>query len=370
MIESDSLDRITLENNLLQNGGGLDEIVRELLKIIMFIFLKIKFSDKIFLQVPQATKQSTQKLVPPSQARALPAPPPPSQQPARSQSVTTSAILALPVPLSTPRPLPLPPAPKPQQQPPALKLQPAPKSLQSASTPWYQFWPSWGGGNNKKKIKKNITRLYNCYILSLNQNGGTIIHNELSLKIKKRLNKKITELKNLEGGTSADDFYNELLIKTELVIKKDKEVKDNLKISLRPILLQTLSIEKDNIFFAQYIKIINSLKFDNIINFNELIIWNIIKILIEEKKTEIKNEYDKTFGQQKGGKYNNLEGGDITIKNFLEKIGLILLGIILLPILIIFVLLVVCGLLPSYESHEKYSNFWSWINTLPHLNRK
>ena len=339
MIESDSLDRITLENNLLQNGGGLDEIVRELLKIIMFIFLKIKFSDKIFLQVPQATKQSTQKLVPPSQARALPAPPPPSQQPARSQSVTTSAILALPVPLSTPRPLPLPPAPKPQQQPPALKLQPAPKSLQSASTPWYQFWPSWGGGNNKKKIKKNITRLYNCYILSLNQNGGTIIHNEL-------------------------------LIKTELVIKKDKEVKDNLKISLRPILLQTLSIEKDNIFFAQYIKIINSLKFDNIINFNELIIWNIIKILIEEKKTEIKNEYDKTFGQQKGGKYNNLEGGDITIKNFLEKIGLILLGIILLPILIIFVLLVVCGLLPSYESHEKYSNFWSWINTLPHLNRK
>jgi len=44
----------------------------------------------------------------------------------------------------------------------------------------------------------NIVRLYDCYVLSQNLNGG--VNNELSLKIKKKLDKKIAELKNSEGG--------------------------------------------------------------------------------------------------------------------------------------------------------------------------
>ena len=63
------------------------------------------------------------------------------------------------------------------------------------------------GGGIKKKLKKNIIRLYNCYVLSQNQN-----QDKLSFIIKKRLDNKIIELKNLEGGT-----YDELLIKNKLI---------------------------------------------------------------------------------------------------------------------------------------------------------
>lgn len=92
MIDSDSLDRITLDsddvqtlerfenhyynhkNNIMQNGGASDDFLREpIQKIIMLIFSKIKFSDKILLtfsQVPQSTKKTQ---VPPT--RALPGPP-------------------------------------------------------------------------------------------------------------------------------------------------------------------------------------------------------------------------------------------------------------------------------------------------------
>ena len=116
---------------------------------------------------------------------------------------------------------------------------------------------------------------------------------QLSLGLsKKRLNKKITELKNLEGGTKSDDFYNKLLRKTKKVIDKNNEVKVYLNKSLQPIILQILSIEKDNIF-TQYITNNITNIFNNIPNFNELIIWNIIKILMEQKKTEIKNAYEK-----------------------------------------------------------------------------
>ena len=69
--------------------------------------------------------------------------------------------------------------------------------------PKYWFWPSSGGGNNKKKLKKNIIRLYNCYILSQNQNGGA--NNKLSFLIKKKLDKKIAELKFIEGGGFFED---------------------------------------------------------------------------------------------------------------------------------------------------------------------
>ena len=61
------------------------------------------------------------------------------------------------------------------------------------------------------KLKKNIRRLFNCYILSQNQNGGNNNNNnnnnDLSIQIKKKLDKKIAELitrltpnKDLEGG--------------------------------------------------------------------------------------------------------------------------------------------------------------------------
>ena len=57
------------------------------------------------------------------------------------------------------------------------------------------------GGSNK--LEKNIKRLYNCYVLSQNQNGGDN-NNELSSQVKKRLDKKIGELiahnYDLEGG--------------------------------------------------------------------------------------------------------------------------------------------------------------------------
>lgn len=73
------------------------------------------------------------------------------------------------------------------------------------------------GGNNINKLKKNIERLYNCYILSLNQNGGE--NNELSFLIKKKLDKKIDELNDLEGGLLfRDKQYNN---NNEGDIKKD-----------------------------------------------------------------------------------------------------------------------------------------------------
>lgn len=313
MIESDSLDRIILDNNLLQNGGGLDEIVRgELQKIIMFIFLKIKFSDKIFLQVPQATKQSTQKKpVAPSQARALP-PSPPVPPRLSKQSPPKS---------------PLPPPPRPSKQPAPLAQQPAQTPTQQLSKQpeksWWQ-WQWWGGGNNKKKLKKNITRLYNCYILSLNQNGGSIIHNELSLKIKKRLNKKITELKNLEGGTRADDFFDELYTKTEKVIRTDNEVKN----LLQPMILKILNI--DNIFTQYITNILN-----NIPNFHETLILNIIQQTMRQKKEEIKKEYEKFItNEQIGGKYNNLnlnlEGGLIGETLLIVIAGILIVGVFVL----------------------------------------
>ena len=65
------------------------------------------------------------------------------------------------------------------------------------------------GGGIKKKLKKNIIRLYNCYVLSQNQN-----QDKLSFIIKKRLDNKIMELKNLEGGTY-DEL--ELTIKNKLI---------------------------------------------------------------------------------------------------------------------------------------------------------
>jgi hypothetical protein len=55
---------------------------------------------------------------------------------------------------------------------------------------------------NNNKLETNIIRLFNCYVLSQNQND------KLSYKIKKRLNNKFGELiiyyNNLEGGTGLE----------------------------------------------------------------------------------------------------------------------------------------------------------------------
>ena len=48
------------------------------------------------------------------------------------------------------------------------------------------------GGSYNNKLVKNIERLHNCYVLSLNQNGGQ--NNELSIIIKNKLDKKNAEL--------------------------------------------------------------------------------------------------------------------------------------------------------------------------------
>jgi hypothetical protein len=59
---------------------------------------------------------------------------------------------------------------------------------------YYNNYLLQNGGNNK--LEKNIVRLYNCYVLSQNQN-----QDKLSLQIKTRLDNKITELANeLIGG--------------------------------------------------------------------------------------------------------------------------------------------------------------------------
>jgi hypothetical protein len=62
------------------------------------------------------------------------------------------------------------------------------------------------GGSNK--LEKNIERLYNCYVLSQNQNGGDN-NNELSSQIKTKLDKKIGELivhnYDLEGGVTDEN---------------------------------------------------------------------------------------------------------------------------------------------------------------------
>ena len=364
MIESDSLDRITLDsddvqtlerfknnyynhkNNIMQKGGAPDNFLKEPVKeIIMLIFSKIKFSNKILLTFSQVS--------PATPARALPAPP--------ARALSTSTARALPAP------------------PPTQTSNTTPNTTQNASSkptsttqterPWYQFW---SGGNNKKKLKKNITRLYNCYILSLNQNGGTEIHNKLSLKIKKRLNKKITELKNLEGGkgeANFEEFFKELLTKSKVVIETNDEVKVYLKNSLQPIILQILNLQKHNIL-AQYISnnITNIMnKFPNLY---EIIIWNFIQQTMEEKKKEINNEYDKFLKSKIGNKHNNVKGGnnnnlvggtDHAIKTFLEIIIAIVFGIVISPIILIYIILKAIGLVPKeFKGHGEFQ-FWDQL---------
>ena len=116
---------------------------------------------------------------------------------------------------------------------------------------WFKDMKFFGGGN-KKKLKKNIIRLYNCYILSQNQNGGT--NNKLSLTIKKRLDKKITELKNLEGGES----QKTLLLKND--VQTDHEISENFLKAILKILKNHIN-EINNLFSLDIV--INMLKIED-----------------------------------------------------------------------------------------------------------
>jgi hypothetical protein len=159
---------------------------------------------------------------------------------------------------------------------------------------WYQFW---GGGNNTKadKLKKNIARLYNCYVLSQNQHGGDIIDNKLSSQIKKRLDKKIAELKDLEGGFSNDEIrkIHETLI-NRLTNKLDEDI---------------------DIYYSRKIPI-NNIEIPILIpkDITKDIIKHFIKLLIPQ--IDIKKIFEIVETSQKGGGDNRLS---FQIKNNIDK---------------------------------------------------
>jgi hypothetical protein len=132
--------------------------------------------------------------------------------------------------------------------------------------------------HKNNKLKKNIERLFNCYVLSLNQNGG--VNNELSLQIKKRLDKKITELlvqfpeetlesgytmlaehknylKNLEGGEILSlGFVTALTLQIySAIIINSKNPDFNLKDTIKAVLEQYLDKKLTDVpFFDPYTK--------------------------------------------------------------------------------------------------------------------
>jgi hypothetical protein len=111
-------------------------------------------------------------------------------------------------------------------------------------------------GGNIQKLKKNIGRLYNCYVLSQNQNQY-----ELSFKIKKRLNKKITELNELEGG--------------DIFIRIKNFLKDKIKNRIEEKIIPFIEVKIDEINIQKQITtLINNQ------NLNKTIV-NIIEIYIK-----------------------------------------------------------------------------------------
>lgn len=133
-------------------------------------------------------------------------------------------------------------------------------------------------------LEKNIVRLYNCYVLSQNQNGG---NDELSFIIKKRLDKKIVELKNLEGGT-----FNEETIKIKLV---------------ELILQQLANTDIQQKVNNEIINLNNEIKMNNhqfpFIIQNNIIIKHIIIYIIFNEKLNILDIFKEIFNN------NNQVGG-------------------------------------------------------------
>jgi len=303
----------------------------------------------------------------PAPAARRPSPPEPAPAPAPRRptppapSAPTPSQNQPPAPPAPPAPSqnqpPAPPAPAPSQnQPPETVAAAAPAQAQTtpvpaaeaskskwnflsffrnttkpktpAQTSWFKRTFSSGGGNNKKKLKKNIIRLYNCYILSQNQNGGA--NNKLSLIIKKRLDKKISELKNLEGGTvsasavvGADEKRYELFL-TLLKIKiKDKLTENSTQINqMFPIDL----LEK--IFNNKQIREMFAIDLNNILSDDILnkistmyykIIYNIIEKIIDEQKIPIQQVYLKELNNRNNNNIN-LVGGSL-VKDIQGIIG-------------------------------------------------
>jgi hypothetical protein len=215
------------------------------------------------------------------------------------------------------------------------KLAPTPEFHLLNPTTWFKDIKFFGGGN-KKKLKKNIIRLYNCYILSQNQNGGT--NNKLSLTIKKRLDKKITELKNLEGGES----QKILLLKND--VQTDHEISDNfLKAILKilnnhiteinklfnlDIVINMLKIEDNSIliYIKSYLDKLPDIRLiilEAIIKLfflDEILITSIAKILRQDNNTQLeKNTGIIIIPDDKIRSEKNMPDNKIQSKNTSEK---------------------------------------------------
>ena len=140
------------------------------------------------------------------------------------------------------------------------------------------------GGNNNKKLENNIIRLYNCYVLSENQD-------KLSLQIKKRLNKKIVELaNNLIGGRAQFSRSSFSFPVTEETIKENiKNTIKNNKDEIINNIITSLKIAIDDIGdnYIQYLNIILKAP-NNILTYIDYKNW-----LYEQIKNWIKNEKNK-----------------------------------------------------------------------------
>jgi len=173
------------------------------------------------------------------------------------------------------------------------------------------------GGNNKK-LKKNIVRLYNCYVLSQNQN-----QDNLSFQIKKKLNNKIAELNELEGGG--------------LLLILKKYLKDTIKDTIQNKIIPFINnkLDNDKSINEKIIKFINKQNFNTIISdiietHIKLHIINFIKeqdINVGKIANDLQicffdycksafnirggcNTDNELFSQNKIVYNNNLEGGD------------------------------------------------------------
>ena len=178
--------------------------------------------------------------------------------------------------------------------------------------------------NHKNKLlqnEKNIIRLYNCFILSQNQN-----QDELSHKIKKRFNKKFVELKNLEGGVinaviiqglkkilnpeynKLDSFLDKSLeiLKMSSIKTVFKKIMNNPK--LKTIIINNIStiVKILNNITLETAKIpINQMTNDNIVDKVMITVYNnkneidpIIKELVKQLFTIINPEIDKIVKEE------------------------------------------------------------------------
>jgi hypothetical protein len=163
--------------------------------------------------------------------------------------------------------------------------------------------------NHKNKLlqnEKNIIRLYNCFILSQNQN-----QDELSHKIKKRFNKKFVELKNLEGGV-----INAVIIKGLKTILNPEYKK------LDSFLDKSLEILKMNSIKTVFKDIMNNPRLKTIIQINIIKIVKILNnITLETAKIPINQmTNDRIVDTVMITVYNNKNEIDPIIKELVKEL--------------------------------------------------